>query len=272
MMAKRALRHRGFAVGMFIVGFVLLTALFGPYVTSRDPYRQILSRSLAAPGWELPFGADSLGRDLFARVIYGCRYSVAVGVSAVLGGAVVGGCIGILGGYYGGWVDLVIGRLVDVMLAFPGLLLALAIVAALGASLTNLIIAIGIGNVPGFARLVRGAVLSVRNRDHVQAGRALGARDRTLILRHVLPNILAPVVVQMSFSMAGAILAAAGLSFLGLGAQPPLPEWGVMLSSGRAYMRVAPHLVIAPGMAIVVVIIGLNILGDALRDLWDPRL
>ncbi len=267
-----ALKHKSLIVGLVIVGFVMLVALFGPYLTARDPYKHSLPRGLEAPSLEMPFGTDSLGRDLFARIIYGARYSVAVGVFAVLGGVLVGSYLGIMGGYFGGVWDTLVGRLIDVMLAFPGLLLALAVVSALGSNLTNLTIAIGIANIPRFARLVRGSVLSVKNEEYLEAIRSQGAGNVRIICKHIIPNILAPLMVQMSFSVAGAILAASGLSFLGLGAQPPLPEWGVMLSQSRDYMRVAPHVVIFPGLAIVIVIIGLNILGDALRDLWDPKI
>ncbi len=266
------MKHKGLIVGSFIVGLVLVIAVFGPYMTSRDPYQQRLARALESPSLEFPLGLDSLGRDLTARMIYGCRYSVAVGLFAVLGGALVGSYLGILAGYFGGLWDILVGRLVDVMLAFPGLLLALAVVSALGSNLTNLTIAIGISTIPGFARLVRASVLSVRSKEYVEAVEAQGAGNLRIVLKHVIPNIMAPLLVQISFSIAGAILAASGLSFLGLGAQPPLPEWGLMLSQARDYMRVAPHVVIIPGLAIVIVIVGLNVLGDALRDRWDPKL
>lgn len=266
------LGHKGLIIGSLIVGLVLLIAAFGPYITARDPYQHRLPRALETPSLEFPLGLDSLGRDLAARMIYGSRYSVAVGLFAVLGGILIGSWLGIMAGYFGGAWDTLIGRLVDVMLAFPGLLLALAVVSALGSSLTNLTIAIGISNIPRFARLVRGSVLAIRNEEYLEAIRAQGAGNTWIITRHVIPNIMAPLLVQMSFSVAGAILAASGLSFLGLGAQPPLPEWGVMLAQARDYMRVAPHVVIFPGLAIVIVIVGLNILGDALRDIWDPRL
>ncbi len=266
------MRHRGLLVGVLIVGFVLLMALLGPVLTTRSAYDHDLPRALENPSREFPFGTDSLGRDLVARIIHGSRYSVAIGLFAVLGGVLVGSYLGIVAGYFGGIYDVVVGRLIDVMLAFPGLLLALAVVSALGSNLTNLTIAIGIANVPRFARLVRGSVLSVKNEEYLEAIRAQGAGTLRIIRRHVLPNIAAPLMVQMSFSVAEAILAASGLSFLGLGAQPPLPEWGVMLSEARDYMRVAPHVVVFPGVAIVAVIIGLNLLGDGLRDLWDPRM
>ncbi len=269
---KRMLQHKGLLLGSIMVGTVFIVVLFGPVLTSRDPYQQVLPRALQPPDSSLPFGADSLGRDLLARVIYGCRYTVSVGLVAVLVGASVGTAIGVWAGYSGGLVDQLVGRVVDGMLAFPGLLLALAIVAMLGGGLVNLAIAMSIGSIPRFARLARGTTLSVKNEEYIEAVRASGATHLWITLRHILPNITSPLTVQASYSMATAILTASGLSYLGLGAEPPLPEWGLMLSSARTYMRTAPHLSLFPGLAIVFVIIGLNVLGDALRDITDPRI
>lgn len=269
---RRALRHRGFVLGLAITGAALLTALLGPLVSTRDPYAQDLRHAFDRPSWGYPFGRDEFGRDLYARVIQGSRYTLGMGTATVAIGLLAGVALGSAAGYYGGMADTVVMRAIDLLLAFPSLLLAIAIVSILGPGLVNLVIAVGVYSIPQFARLVRGVALALREQEYILAARAIGVPDPRIIARHLLPGCVAPVIVQATFSVAAAVLAVSGLSFLGLGAQPPLPEWGVMLSRSRGYMRLAPHVVVFPGLAIVVVIIGLNLIGDGLRDLLDPRL
>lgn len=217
-------------------------------------------------------GTDEQGRDLLSRLIHGAWISLFIGSIAVIIGMVVGVPLGALSGYYGGRLDLVMQRLIDILLAFPGILLAIVLVATLGTGLTNVMIAVGIASIPIYARLVRGSVLSLRHREFVDAARALGRRDLGTLFRHVLPNAMAPVIVQSSLQMAVAILFAAGLGFLGLGARPPEPEWGLMLARGREFLATAPHVATFPGLAIMLVVLGFNLVGDALRDALDPRM
>jgi peptide/nickel transport system permease protein len=217
-------------------------------------------------------GTDEQGRDLLSRLIHGAWISLFIGLIAVLIGAGIGVPIGAVSGFYGGATDMIVQRVVDTMLAFPGILLAIVLVATFGTGLQNVMIAVGIAAIPVYARLVRGSVLSVRNREYVEAARALGRRSIPTLAKHVIPNVLAPIIVQSSLQMAIAILFAAGLGFLGLGARPPQPEWGLMLARGREYLAVAPHVATFPGLAIVFVVLGFNLVGDALRDALDPRL
>jgi peptide/nickel transport system permease protein len=257
--------------GLVLIGLLLVTAAIAPWVAPHSPIEQDLARRIEAPSAEHLFGTDDFGRDLFSRVLYGSRISLAVGVVAVLLGLVVGGTLGLVAGYYGGAADLLLMRAVDVLLAFPAILLAIAVVAALGPSLTNAMIAVGITGIPVYARLVRGVVLQVKDLEFVTAARALGARDGRILFRAVLPSCLAPILVQSTLGLATAILDAAGLSFLGLGAQPPTPEWGAMLSQGRQLVLDAPWALTFPGLAILASVLGFNLLGDGLRDLFDPR-
>jgi peptide/nickel transport system permease protein len=224
------------------------------------------------PDREHLLGSDELGRDILSRLVYGARVSLAVGVLSVGISLLIGVSLGLVAGYRGGWLDEVIMRLMDGLLAFPALVLALAITAALGPSLGNAMIAIGIVGIPGFARLVRGQVLSIRALEFVEAARAAGLSDRRIILRHVAPNVLAPIIVHASLRIAFAVLTEASLSFLGLGAQPPTPSWGSMLNAGREYLEMAPWLSVAPGAAIFITTLSFNFLGDGLRDALDPRL
>lgn len=269
---RRVLRNRKAVFGAVCLAIIVMSALFAPVISPHDPYDQTLRNRLQGSSDDHWLGTDHLGRDLFARIIYGGRVSLQVGFVSVGIALLLGGTMGLLGGYYGGWFETFSMRLVDVLLALPGFLLALAIVATLGASLTNVMIAVGISYAPALARVTRSAVISVREYDYVTAARAAGAGDRRIMFRHVLPNSLGPIIVQSTLAMAGSILSAAGLSFLGMGAQPPTAEWGSMLSNARPFIRVAHHAVTYPGLAIMITVLSLNLLGDGLRDALDPRM
>jgi len=259
------------AGGILIILFIIV-AIVGPYFTPYEPNKQIITEKLNGPSLDHWFGTDHLGRDIFSRVIHGMKLTLYIGFFSVILGATVGVLLGILAGYYGKMTDTIIMRAMDVLLAFPGILLALAIVSVLGASLNNVIIAVAIFSVPVFARIVRGSTMAVKNLEYIDAVKVLGASDARIIFKHVLPNVTSPLIVQASLNIATAILAASGLSFLGLGAQPPTPEWGAMLSDGRNYLFNAPHVAFFPGIAIVVVVLAFNILGDGLRDALDPKM
>ena len=265
------LRHRGGVLGAALVLFFILVALTADLVAPYDPLAQDLTRRLQPPSGEHWLGTDDFGRDVLSRVLHGSRVSLRLGIVAVLVALVVGGTIGLLAGYYGGAFDLLGMRVMDLMLAFPSILLSIVVVAILGPSLTNAMIAVGVMAVPQYARIVRGSVLSVRGLEYVQASRALGAADPRILARAILPNVTGPIIVTASLGLATAILDAAGLSFLGLGAQPPIPEWGSMLSQGRELVLVAPWVLTAPGVAVFLAVLGFNLVGDALRDLLDPR-
>src|SRR6187399_267729 len=258
-------------VGALIVGVTLLAALVGPAITPFDPASQQLALRLAAPSLAHPFGLDELGRDILARVLAGARISFLVGLTVVSVSAAVGTLLGAIAGYFGGLVDDAISRVIDTLLAFPGLLLAIALVAVLGPSLGNVLFALTIIGWVGYARLVRGQVLRAREFDYVQAARAQGAGVGRILWHHVVPTAIPAVVVQASLGMAGAIIGEAALSFLGLGVQPPTPSWGTMLNGGRAHLLDAPHLTIFPGVAIALLVLGFNFVGDGLRDLADPK-
>jgi len=265
-------RNRRAVIGAFIVVVAVAAAVFAPYVTPYDPLTQRLSDALKYPSAKHWLGTDEFGRDVFTRIVYGTRISLIIGLFGVAIAVVVGSGLGIIAGYYGGLLDNVTMRIMDVLMSFPSFLLALGIVTVLGAGLLNLILAIGIFSVPTFARIARGVVLSVVSNDYVEAARGMGANDLRVVLRHVIPNCMAPVIVLASMRMATAIITASGLSFLGLGVQPPTPEWGAMLSTGREYLRIAPHIATAPGMAIMLLVLGFNMFGDGLRDALDPRM
>lgn len=259
-------------VGGVIVCFAILAALIGPTLSPYDPAAQELARRLEGPSLAHPFGLDELGRDILARILSGARISLLVGLAVVSVSSIVGMLLGSVAGYFGGRVDDVISRVIDVLMAFPGILLAIALVAVLGPSLTNVVFALSIIGWVGYARLVRGQALRAREFDFVQAARALGAGSGRIIVRHVLPTALPAVVVQATLGMAGAIIAEAALSFLGLGVQPPTPSWGTMLDAGRSHLFDAPHLTIFPGLAIALLVLGFNFVGDGLRDRVDPKL
>jgi len=257
--------------GFLIVAIAVLSAFLAPLVLPWDPSAQDLAHRLDGPSMGHWFGLDELGRDILARVLLGARVSLMVGLIVVGVSTIVGMSVGAVAGYYGGLVDQAIGRVMDVLMAFPGMLLAIALVAALGPSLTNVVLALTVIGWVGYARLVRGQVLRAREFDYVTAARALGSGTFRLLIRHVLPTALPPVLVQATLGMAGAMLSEAALSFLGLGVQPPTPSWGTMINGGRAHLLDAPHLTIFPGVFLAIVVLGFNFLGDGLRDAIDPR-
>lgn len=259
-------------VGAIIILFYILIGLFAPLLAPYNPYEIVLEDKLLPPSGDHWMGTDDKGRDILSRILYGSRLSMGVGFAAVAFGSFFGIILGLVAGYYGKWVDSFIMRMMDVMLAFPGILLALAIISALGPGLINVTIAVGAFSVPLFARIVRGSTLEVKRLEYIDAIRSLGANDFTIIFNHILPNILSPIIVQGTLRLATAILSAAGLSFLGLGAQPPSPEWGTMLSNGRDFLFSAPYIAIFPGLAISILVLGFNIFGDGLRDAFDPRM
>lgn len=269
---QRLFRDKLALVGLVIMGAFLLTAILAPVLAPYDPIEQSLVDRREPPSSQNPLGLDDLGRDILSRVIFGARKSLQVGVLSVTMAIVVGTWIGATSGYLGGWVDSLVMRIMDIMLAFPALLLAIAIVTILGPGLLNMLYAIGIVSIPVYARIARASVLSVKMQDYVLAARSLGASPVRILVRHVMPNCLTPLIVQGTLGIGTAILDAAGLSFLGLGAQPPTPEWGAMLGQGRYAMFTAPHIVLFPGLAIVLTVLGFNLLGDGLRDALDPRL
>jgi peptide/nickel transport system permease protein len=259
-------------IGLAIVAICLLVAIFAPLLAPHDPTEIFPGQLRKPPSLRFVMGTDEIGRDILSRVIFGSRVSMRVGLISVGIAMVWGTLLGLLAGYAGGWVDALIMRVVDVLLAFPGILLAIAIVAVLGPGIDNVMIAVGIEAVPAYVRTVRASTLSVREHDFVLAARASGASGARIIGRHILPNVLAPIVVLATLGVGLAILTAAGLSFIGIGAQPPTPEWGSMLATARTYVRDAPWIAAFPGLAIVVLVLGLNLLGDGLREGLDPRL
>jgi peptide/nickel transport system permease protein len=271
MMRRRRRLPPSAYLGGLLLGLLVLSAGLASVLTSYDPRTQDLSAGLGAPSWRHPCGQDKLGRDLCARLLYGARISLLVGVVSVAVPLAVGTAVGAVSGYRGGWLDELLMRLTDMFLAFPGILLALALMAILGPSILNVMIALCIVGWVGYARLTRGLVLVAREMEYVTAARATGAASGYILLWHILPNIAGPLIVQATFSLAGVIVAEAGLSFLGLGVQPPTPSWGAMLNEGRVFLVLAPHLTMFPGGAIMLAVLGCNLLGDGLRDLLDPR-
>lgn len=268
----RLRRHRIGLFGMIIVTLLIVVALAGAYLAPYDPNAMDFSARFAAPSLAHPMGTDDFGRDILSRIMVGARVSLLVGIIAVGIAGTVGSLLGMIAGYAGRAVDETIMRIMDILFAFPAMLLAIAILAALGRGEVNAMVAIGIVYIPIFARIARGAVLSVRKQEYVEAARAIGARDRSIIARHIFPNSLSPLIVEVSLSLAFAILAEAALSFFGLGTQPPAPSWGRMLSEGRGYINQSIWVSIFPGLAIMISVIGFNFLGDGLRDVLDPRL
>ena len=269
---RRFRKSKTAMLGLCLLIFVLCIAIFADVIT---PYENAISQSanrLDGPSAAHIFGTDELGRDLFARLVHGSRYSLLIGVSTSVLALVIGGLLGAIAAYYGGWVDNIIMRLTDVVMTVPPILLSLAVVAALGGSLRNLLIAITISCVPSMLRLVRSVVLGVVDEDYIEAARSYGASDMRIILKYVIPNALGPIIVTTTMNVANMILSAAGLSFLSLGVQPPAPEWGALLSDAKTYMFTAPHLLYIPGIFIVIAALSFNLAGDGLRDALDPKL
>lgn len=268
---RRLKRHRLALIGTAIILLLIFVAMLAPLIAPHDPIEQNLAGRLLPPNPEYLLGTDNLGRCILSRLIYGAKVSLQIGIMVVGITAIVGVTLGAIAGYRGGIVDEIIMRCVDVLLAFPGIILALVIAGILGPSLFNVMLALALVGWTSYARVVRGSVLSIKEKDFVEAARAIGASNTYIMFRYILPNVMAPVIVMATLGMAHVILAAAALSFLGLGAQPPIPEWGSMLNTGRAFMRTAPHLTIFPGLAIMVTVLAFNFLGDGLRDSLDPR-
>jgi peptide/nickel transport system permease protein len=268
----RLARSPHLVVGSAILALVIGAAVFAGQIAPSSPTDQAFSEQLQPPSSSHVFGTDEFGRDIFSRVLYGARIALVAGILADGIAASLGILLGVVSGYFGGWVDAAVMRVVDIMLAFPYLLLAMIVVAILGPGLTNAMIAIGIVYTPQFSRLVRGAVLAIRGQEFVEAASALGAGAVRILGRHLLPNILSPIIVMITLTVGFTIVETAGLSFLGLGASPPTPEWGSMLATGRSYMLTAPWIATFPGLAILVTVVGFNLIGDGLRDLLDPRL
>ncbi len=269
---RNVLRNRLAAIGVLIVGGLLVAALLAPWLAPYDPEMQFADAARQPPSADYFFGTDNIGRDNFSRVLYGTRVSLFVGVASMLFAGVLGVTLGLAAGYYGGWLDTVIMRTMDALLAFPAVLLAIFIIAVLGPSLLNAILAVGIVYTPTFARLIRASALAIREKEYMESARAIGLRDGQIMRRVILLNSLSPLVVQFSLGVGYAILVEAGLSFLGLGVQPPMPAWGSMLGYGRNYMAMAPWLTAFPGLAIFVTVLGFNFVGDGLREALDPHM
>lgn len=270
--SRRVLATGSGRIGASIILVLLLIAAFGPSLSPYDPYTLAVAERLQPPSRQHWFGTDEFGRDILTRIIHGSRITLLIGTISVAIGFAVGAPLGLIAGYFGRKADMVIGVVTDILLAFPNFLLALAIVSALGPSLQNAMIAVGVRTVPLFTRLVRASTIAMREREFVAAAQASGAGRLRIIGRHIAPNILSPIIVLASLEFPAAVLVAAGLSFLGLGAQPPSPEWGSMLVGARVYLRTASWVVNAPGLAIMITVLGFNLLGNALRDILDPRL
>ena len=268
---RRLLRNRAFVAGLLLFGTVAILALLAPWISPTDPNRMAVRFRFREPSWDFPFGTDNLGRNMVSRVLWGGRLSLEIGLWVVMLNAVFGVVLGAAAGYFRR-LDGPLMRIADALMAFPAVLLAIGIAAALGPSVATVVIALSVVYVPRTARVLRASVMVVREQDYVQAARAAGAGDGRILFRHILPNCMAPLIVQLSFVFAYAILSEAVLSFLGLGAAPTTPSWGILIAEGRSYIREAPWLTVVPGVAIATTVLGLNLLGDGLRDVLDPRL
>lgn len=274
---RRFSKSKTAMVGLFIMMLLFILAIFADVIAPGDARNpgyaiQNLRNTFQPPSWEHPFGTDNFGRDIFARIVHGSRISLQIGFLVVTASLILGVALGAISGFYIGFVDNFIMRMIDILLAIPNMVLAIAIASALGPGLSSVMIAVSITAIPGYARIVRASVLSLREQEFIEAARSIGAGDLRIIVRHILPNCTAPIIVQATMGMATAIALAAALSFIGIGIQPPLPEWGAMLSESRRFIRDHWHMVTFPGLAIACVIYGLNMLGDGLRDAFDPRL
>jgi peptide/nickel transport system permease protein len=272
MMTNRFKKNKRAMVGLWMVLVFIVVAIFAPLIAPYDPIEQNMQIMLEKPSLKHPFGTDEFGRDLLSRIIYGAQISLAIGTVGVLIAVIFGVALGTIAGYFGGWIDHIIMRIMDIFMAFPSFLLALAIVSVLGPGMVNVMIAIGIFSIPNFSRIARSSVISIKNKEFIEATRAMGGTDTRIIIKHLIPNSISPIIVLSTMRIATAIITAAGLSFLGMGAQPPTPEWGAMLSTGREYLRVAPHVSTIPGLAIMFLVLGFNMLGDGLRDALDPKM
>lgn len=269
---RRFMRRKVSVVAAVVLLLFVLIAIFGPLIYRVDPLKQSVMKKYGPISWEHPLGTDNLGRDTLARMIYGARTSLAISFAGVLSGALIGVILGVFAGYFGGWVDTLISRLVDILLAFPGLLLAITIVAILGAGSINTVIAITIFTVPGLTRMVRGCVISLKSSEYVQACYTMGEGDMRIIFTHIIPNAMSQIIVNVTLSLGTAILTASSLSFLGLGVTPPEAEWGAMLSGMREVVRTYPLGVLVPGITITLVVMSFSLVGDGLRDALDPKL
>ncbi|MEJ8543671.1 nickel transporter permease [Brevibacillus borstelensis] len=272
LMSSRFKKNKRAMVGLWMVVLCVAVAALAPWIAPYDPIEQNMQIMLEGPSLHHPFGTDEFGRDILSRVMYGTQISLMTGIVGVLIAVVLGVALGTIAGYFGGLADSLIMRVMDIFMAFPSFLLALAIVSVLGPGMVNVMIAIGIFSVPTFARLSRSSVIGVRNKEYIEAVKAMGGNHLHIIIKHVIPNSIAPIIVLSTLRIATAIITAAGLSFLGMGAQPPTPEWGAMLSTGREYLRMAPHVSTMPGLAIMFLVLGFNMLGDGLRDALDPKM
>lgn len=269
---RRFARRKVSVLGAVILLFFLLVALFGPMFCTQDPLAQDLVHKYQQPSSEHWFGTDNLGRDTFTRMVYGARVSLSISFAGVMSGCLVGVLLGVCAGFFGGWVDTLVSRLIDILLAFPSLLLAITVVAILGSGTENTAIAIAIFSIPSIARMVRGIVMSNKDAEYIQACRVMGASNARMIFTHIIPNAISQIIVNITLNLGTAILTASSLSFLGLGVQPPAPEWGAMLSTGRDVIRAYPLAVLIPGIAITLVVMSFSLVGDGLRDALDPHL
>lgn len=269
---KRFAKNKLAIIGIVVLAVIILAAIFAPVLTKYDYYTQNLDEKFLTPSEAHIMGTDKFGRDIFTRILYGARVSLKIGFISMAIATVAGIVIGLICGFYGGALDNILMRIMDIMLSIPGLVLAIAIAASLGGGMKSLIIAVSVSSIPGYARIVRGQVMSVKGKEFVEASRVLGASNTSLMFKEILPNCLAPVIVQMTLGVGYAILSAASLSFIGMGIEPPMPEWGQMLSEGREFIRDYPHITMFPGISIALTILALNIVGDGLRDALDPKL
>ncbi|MGN1070481.1 MAG: ABC transporter permease [Candidatus Fimadaptatus sp.] len=269
---KRFCKNKTAVVALCVLVLMALAAIFADVLTPYGPYDSELSQVKAGPSWAHPFGCDENGRDILTRILYGARISLSVGIISVLISTIIGSAIGLISAYYGGKVDAILSRLMEMIQSFPSILLAIIFMSVFGRGIENAVIAIAVVSIPGPARIIRSSALSAKENDYVTSARAIGCSDARIMFKHILPNILAPIIVNATMSVSGAILSLASLGFLGLGVQPPTAEWGYMLSSGRNYIFSANHIITFPGIAIALTVLSFNLLGDGLRDALDPRL
>lgn len=269
---RRLCRNKSAMIALCVLLILVIGAVFAQFIAPYDPAAQDWEHAFELPSMQHLLGTDNFGRDIFSRILYGSRISLLVGFASVLSSVVLGGLLGAISGFYGGKVDNILMRLMDVLMAIPGMLLAISLAAAMKPGLLSLVTAIAVADIPGYARVVRASVLTIKDQEYIEAAESIGASDVRIILRHIVPNCMAPIIVQATLGMAGAILSASSMSFLGLGIQPPTPEWGSMLSAAKDYMASYWHMAAFPGIAIMITIFSLNALGDGLRDALDPRL